>query len=864
MANNSSFLQSNEARQNKSSNLIKKVTNGDALDFDDSRLPINSTNQSGVSRLNAATGGFSDGNPRRDTTGFADGNSPSRLNNSKTTIASNPTAPVNEEVLTGELDGLETAGTFAGKDNASVSAKKNLPITSGEGITIESSLTDLTVPENQLLDYINLQYHLVLSIVPEPKVAAIQKRIPAGANDRNVGSFNELQRSIEKEGSVPIASTGDVFQSNLSQFEIVDQFGTIQAVSALFGDKNYYNIQSITFESTTAPRASNQFINSMLTGRIVLVEPHGFRLKEDLTRVGNKVGYAGLNPGRILYRLDIFFSGYNQDTGEWHSFIELDTRVRKTNILTYYINFTTVEAKIDHTGTTYDISYAPSGHVAFRPEEIVINSGAIITGSLASAETFGGFLERLAQSMETAVAERTVGQVKRKYEFKAPPQLLNAPFYTGNYAFKKGFLANDPKKGSVVTPARDVNVISLVEEVLQDMEYVWNEFLKKEDKKHLKPRIHWGLRFNTIFDSAPNAGTGDYDLITVQYIIEPFVTYKSATINNRVDMAEIMAVDAQTRRVEEMLKFGMVNRVYNYLNTSENTEVIELDVSLKAFFYHTMYKPKDSPASSGSQTSESASTTSSKRTINNQEAKTTGTASIEQRGELSRNNETTVDSALRRLFGREIDSPSAICDDDLFTSLFDVYGGGFGEMPTADPRSMNGSAAIPERIEYQANLNDHTKNDLLVITMDVKGDPIWLLNPYGVDSGNILKTQDQTNTIEGATALVQPQSSRCFFLRMLTPNQNDFMDPDRADASSSCSIIGGFYEVFKVTSKFESGKFVQVIEATKINNLNYIENFIGIISNPSVDTSPPSSGSNVPRRNQRPSVTALNSVATST
>ena len=318
-------------------------------------------------------------------------------------------------------------------------------------------------------------------------------------------------------------------------------------------------------------------------------------------------------------------------------------------------------------------------------------------------------------------------------------------------------------------------------------------------------------------------------------------------------MVEVMDVRSQVRRVEEMLKFGMINRIYNYINTSENLEVIELDVALKNFYYHTMYKPKPNQGGgTGGQQSEAGGSQATKATTDHQEAQDTGTNSDQQGDNVPRNQENNVDSALRRLFGREIDSPSAVCDNDLFKTPFDVYGGGFGEMPTEDFRSMTGSQAQNDRDEYQANLNDHIKNDLLTISMQVRGDPIWLLTPYGVDSGNVVSSSTQTNNIEGPTALVRAQSSRCFFLRMFAPEQNDLMNPDRTQASTACSVIGGFYEISKVVSKFEGGKFTQTLEAYKINHLNYVENFVGLVTNSQVDSSSPNPGNEVPQRSQRP------------
>ena len=134
-----------------------------------------------------------------------------------------------------------------------------------------------------------------------------------------------------------------------------------------------------------------------------------------------------------------------------------------------------------------------------------------------------------SQAMNKSVSERTGDQVKRKYEFKAPSALLAAPFYSGKFESKKGFLKGDPDGGSVVSAGRDMDVLTLLEDALKDLELTWINILKKDDPRHLKPRVHWGIRFNVVYGSGVNPGTNDFDTISNQYIIEPFVTFKGAT-----------------------------------------------------------------------------------------------------------------------------------------------------------------------------------------------------------------------------------------------------------------------------------------------------------------------------------------------
>lgn len=715
----------------------------------------------------------------------------------------------------------------------------DIPIKHTQAISVSSNSDRLTIPDNVLLPYVSLQYHMVWSMVPTGNLPKIQQNIPVGAGGGDAETFADLQRDILAEGSVPFASTGDVFRFEREP----DHFDPSSTDPRLIvGDipwapakgRHYYNIESLEMDNVMAPTAQNPYINSMITGRIKIIEPHGFKWNEDARRVANDNGYSGISLGRVVWRLDIFYSGYNQDTGEWIPFVELNTRVKRTKLITYYMNITTVDAKVTNTGTAYDMSIVPSGHSAYRPEEVVLDAGAIFTGSQSQTQTFGGFLERVSQSMNKAVSDRTNQQVVRNYEFKAPPELLSAEFFAGEFAGKKGFISKDPNSGSFVSQGRDANVITLLEDALKDLELTWNNILKKDDPKHLKPRIHWGIRFNVIYGSGVNVGTNDFAGITNQYIIEPFITYKHATINNRDEMAKVVEVNAQADRVKEMIRLGMINRIYNYINTSENNEVIEVDIALKNFYYHTMFTgTANSSLISGQPGSSGTTTTEITKKADTTEKQGTGSTDQGEALEPS-HQENSVESSLRRLFGSSIDNPSATCSARVFKTAYDTYGGGFGEMPQTDASGSTGGENIMKRAEYQANINDHIKNDMIRIDLEVRGDPIWLLSPYGKDSGNLLALGDQTTDLTATTALVQTQSARCFFLRMFAPHQDDYMNPNRDEASSSCSILGGFYEVIKVTSVFSGGKFTQTLNAAKMNHLNYIENNISLATDSQV------------------------------
>ena len=698
---------------------------------------------------------------------------------------------------------------------------------------------DGEIPDNVLNPFINQQYHIVLSMIPNSKLPQIQRSIPAIVKSNNPEKFNEIEQRIERDKSVVIASTGDVFGAD----EIDLVLGDLVANNEVVLDDNpetttedlvrrniktnYYNITSFEIENMMAPSGGNPYISSMIVGKMMLSGPHEFILAETIRRLGDELGYSSINPGRYVFRLDIFFSGYNHDTGEWTPVIGLATRGgnRKCGVISYYVNITNIEADVSNTGSVYSIDVAPNGHVAYRPEEMTVEAGSIFTGEKGAqnkVQTFGGFLKKLETSLNKSVKDRTHGQIKRNFVFHAPEQLRNASFFEADFASKHGFIGQDAGKGSVVATGMGLGVLEIIETALNDMEIVWNSFLRTNDPQFKKPRIHWGIRFNAIYENI-NANINDYDSITLEYIIEPFASYKKATYENVIEAGRIVDPEAQVARIEEMIRLGMINRVYDYLHTSENTEVIDFKIDLKAFYFAALYDQQANTTQSGVMVGNAVANTQSHL---NAADIGPGVNVADSERVTNRKIENTIESSLERIFGRGLDAPPAKC---LITGgPFGVLGGGFHEL--AKPQSVGSDAGEANKVKnkHLVQLNDHLNNDLAKIDLTVRGDPIWLLSLYATESGQTLvATDDKSLSGQFGRVLVQPNAARVIFLKIFAPAQDDFINPNRQVASSSCSIIGGFFEVWSVKSTFADGKFTQVLTAGKINHLNFVESFVG-------------------------------------
>ena len=496
--------------------------------------------------------------------------------------------------------------------------------------------------------------------------------------------------------------------------------------------RNYYNIKSLTLENVFAPSKNNPVQSQMIMAKMSLIEPHGFRLVEDLRRLGDRIGYDGVNLGRIVYRLDVSFSGYNTETGEWVPNISLDPRKSsQQDFLSYFVNITTMNAKVEAKGTNYELGLTPAGHTSFRPEEIVLEANSIATGAKKAdggIQTFGGFIDNLCVALDDYRRTRSNNQIKRTYRFWAPEILRQQRFYAGEFLDRKGLLSDLPGGQRVLSIGKDMSITDILQAALEDLPFVQDQFLAdRNNESFLVPKIHWTVRYNTIYENK-NPRLNDYDNIRLEYIIEPYVTYKKATIENREQAAKVVDPVAQTNRVEAMIRLGMIIRVYDYIHTSENTEVKDLDLDFKVLYYTAMNTSNDTPTGGGITTAHSAADTANRRKEKNELNQPVNSEDSLLRSIID-NDDPRVDSALERLFGRNREEAAGDGQSDT-DNPFNTKHGSMGELPKDDYGSANSGADDPLREKYKIYFKDYTENDLIVLNdLEIRGDPVWLLSP---------------------------------------------------------------------------------------------------------------------------------------
>ena len=277
-------------------------------------------------------------------------------------------------------------------------------------------------------------------------------------------------------------------------------------------------------------------------------------------------------------------------------------------------------------------------------------------------------------------------------------------------------------------------------------------------------------------------------------------------------------IDAQREKLRNIRKNNMLQKRYDYLHTGKNTEVINLDLNFDfLYFYATL------PAGGGTGTPDmytGASYNDNQATItntqylaelkkqfidNNKAIKelSASTANIPDQTFAQQTVNELEDLELQNSIIREdlvrqagiIEDSAATEDVHLIRAVADnanvAYTTTSGDITSAASTQMG-----------HISINQKNAADLLVIEMQIRGDPYWLGLPKTLENVAITSNSEIANLLK---------NSVLFWLHVNLP----VSDINEAGVRSPQSNyqFSGLYRVIDIISNFESGQFVQYLKA---------------------------------------------------
>jgi hypothetical protein len=698
-----------------------------------------------------------------------------------------------------------TTAAPASADTGSVSSIAPTTNNSGQIPLDQATRGDDLIYDNVLNRYIDAIYNVSLALI-SPSAAA------------KIRTAGEQDAQINPDEYIIFASTGDVETGSTAINE------TIGSTSDLNYYGDYYNIKSVSFRSVLGHVPQNPLVSVTFDGKMRIFQPMGFSFREDLDDMALALGWGGDSPNQFVYRLEFWFSGYDPVSGAWVSHIPIPCpRPRggdddQLNSIVYYLTITDMEAKVTHMGTEYDLSYQTISHTATRGERILMhqdNVPTIVKGQ--KGEPFRIFLANLAQRLSDQIYHDTMNKIRVNIQFVGFKQLLDEPFIDDVSVDISTGVTLQQSSGSYGVTGKSVDLYTFLVHAMHSLNLTRALRLQEPDTKFNVPGVEWNIRTNildaTDFDSDINAEK----TFTFQYIFEPHLHFRNRLAEPSVRNLQVDH-ESQNRRAQEIIDFGMLYRVYSFLFTNDNSEVIDCQFRYK-FFY---FAPFPYPGTEVFLRGHGHDTNNLSLTQDLQEEKTEAAGS-EIRDPVTPTLNFVASPGQSRTLSEVLNIPTP-----QSASGTKQPGQIFGP--------MDRGPAMPQT---QGTKNDKyaTKNliaqdmylryDMLGADLTVRFDPTWLLNPYmsGRDSTSLIPL-DSVGGVAGADSnfFVYAHTDRVIFLRAFAPNQAAYMNPNVTTSfikDKGNPMLGGFYAVIHVDNIFDGGKFYQKLNLYKYEHLNY-------------------------------------------
>ncbi|RMH15268.1 MAG: hypothetical protein D6698_11370 [Gammaproteobacteria bacterium] len=625
-------------------------------------------------------------------------------------------------------DQLHTSGTIAGGGSSTVA-----------GIGFSAKPKPLSY--NPLHDVLVPQYHIRVSMLTYDVVQQLQN------------------------GSLPPDYSFD-YERHLVLFE------TGKGAPENTKLKHYYNLRAATMTNTLAPTNVNRTFSMMTGMNLEVFEPVGVDIAKDISDLAKQAGYPKVAVGRYIFRVDIWFSGYDQKTGVWNE--------RVAGPITNFMVITDIKGQIGPDGLTHNISMAVANHQALRTEDTILDGG-----SFQVMPTLGETLSRLGETLKEQKKARTDGEIIRNYEFYGPAALMQARF-DSNAAVGQVSKVRVDGEQHTFNINKGSSLISVIDSLLGAFDYPRKAFLTDDRSGAFSvPRIVWTVTTNTIYKS-PDPIRGDYREITYQYYLLPTLTFKQGPVTK--DTSPIYVDQGnQKRRIEMMLNLGLLKRRYDFLHTSTNTDVIDMSMDVSAFYRRTLEIERvyDSSPAAGIMAPNEA------------------TPAPDNTNRFTVGDQTFVAEIA------DVEYPAVFDDKPRVTSYIDQAKEHNGEV----------NAYIIER-------EDYFELDFVSIKMSIKGDPLWITNRYSIEQPTDASIQSlepiHLVSSEGVPAYIGdqtfllPHADAIIYVRSRMPEQDNY----HTGAEEYNDVVSGFYQVIKVDSKFNAdGSFTQDIEAVRLDHI---------------------------------------------
>ena len=568
-----------------------------------------------------------------------------------------------------------------------------------------------------------------------------------------------------------------------------------------------YNISRLETTFVVGSSKVGDGINSRVD--FTIEEPNGVTLLPKIVDSARELGIQ--NHVTAGYLLEIKFLG-RKDDGSPVKFNE-----------NFYIPlfFTTFQMITRSEGARYNITSVEQNILGFHHQYGTLQRSIVI-----EAKTFGDFLI----SFEEAINNYNQNEVEVDPNVLYPTiyEFMIADNIRDQWSKWKIEQAENVKKGSYriqsvgdnlqLTFSKGSRFDKIIETVLRHtVEYkkipiaTNAKTIKSDGSSHTtENNIDVAPAFFKLFPEIENL---KYDYISGRYQKKiKYLVYKYAIPDHPIDVNRrnlgYTHQASQEKRAKYLIDNDFIKKKYDYLYTGKNTEVINLELTLDTLYYHatpiagglTGSPAMHMPISSGDR----EATISRGQQIVQLKSQLAGINRKLRESSLSPSNyqllnesRQRVDSDLRRTIEQE--SRVGVSDDIVYTLA--AYSDPL-DSSTANSSDQDANAAGSQM--GSIIFNKDTNADMLVIEMQIRGDPFWLGLPKTIESINKKRRSER-----GLSNLAK--DGTMFWLNVKLPISD--IDNEGRRVPKSNYQLSGLYRVIDVISVFENGQFMQYLKA---------------------------------------------------
>lgn len=606
------------------------------------------------------------------------------------------------------------------------------------------------------------------------------------------------------------------------------------------------SIRSLIMNQSVGPNENEKNIN-LTTLRMSIYDPFSVDIYEKLQASAIQLNLQDYN--NAVFLLEIKYIGYDSSNATPVSDI-YGRSVIKCII-------TSITTQITVSGSIHEIELGEVNNIGSMDEYMILDRSIIVH---PDSNTLGDILSSFASQLNNDIRSNWDGLDMITYQFKDEPYPvrnikngITSPFGLITSINDTVLTEAQRNPGEINTP-RSSSIQDIIIQLLSNsntaLELLGN---RNTSDNSFDGNSIYGIGHKIIVSVQYGSWSSLFNRYkkTITYKIVPFLHYN--IFNSPENIENNATSDTLTiKKFQDICTYGELKKEYNYQYTGKNNEVLNFDIQTK-MFYNFLFLPSMSAAnpSYSNVTSkagipdlrtllmkqkttitnlkaDNASLTeqikldpnntelSSQLASNNsqisslQEAINSTTSAIDNQDTITYNSKSQFMSSLNSTtYVDDLDvntisnSYNIIKPSSLLTNMVNpITNSGYVENYKDTPQSI-----------YSALLSQYwgsTTDALQTVNIEIKLDPYWI-------AGKNNKTDDTIISITEEDYGVQNyfKDGFChFLLNFQIPKGVD--DTTGMPILSTSDMYSGIYQVISVTSRFEEGKMIQVLNANRL------------------------------------------------